>query len=349
MKRIKLIALALGVLAIIVGILLYNRSQMAAKSRSDAVMSIPVTITTVNKSHVSASQSLVGTITANSDVAIISETQGRVTGVSAEVGQYVPTGSALVQVDDELKKASFASAEVNYEKAKRDLERFENLARQEAATDQQVEAARLAFKAAEAQYILARREYHDTKITTPIAGIVTSRPVDVGTYVQKGMPVANVVDISKLKVKLNVAERDVFRLKSGDKVEITTDVYPGVTFEGKVKTISAKADEAHTYPVEVSLNNPKEHLLKSGMFGRVTFPSIDGSEGLTIPREALVGSLKKPQVFQVDGSIARLRDIVVGSEVGGRLIVLQGLNDGETIVANGQNNLKDGVAITIVK
>ena len=261
----------------------------------------------------------------------------------------MPAGATLVRVDDELKKASFASAEVNYEKTKRDLGRFENLAKQEAATDQQVETARLACKAAEAQYILARREYHDTKITTPIAGMVTSRPVDVGTYVQKGMPVANVVDISKLKVRLSVAERDVFRLKVGDKVEIATDVYPGVTFEGRVKTISAKADEAHTYPVEVTLNNPKEHPLKSGMFGRVTFPSIDGSEGLMIPRDALTGSLKKPQVFLIDGSIARLRDIVVGSEVGGRLMVLRGLNDGETIVVNGQNNLKDGMAVTIVK
>ncbi len=68
-----------------------------------------------------------------------------------------------------------------------------------------------------------------------------------------------------------------------------------------------------------------------------------------IPRDALTGSLKKPQVFLIDGSIARLRDIVVGSEVGGRLMVLRGLNDGETIVVNGQNNLKDGLAVTIVK
>jgi len=349
MKQTKLIAVMVGIVAIIVAVLLYNRSQMAARSKSDVVTSVPVTVTAVSHERISSPQSLVGTITANNDVSIIAETQGRVTGVHAEVGHYAPAGSTLVQVDDELKKASFAAAEVNYEKAKRDLERFESLAKQDAATDQQLETARLAFKAAESQYILSRREYRDTKITTPISGIVSARPVDVGTYIQKGMPVANVVDISKLKVRMNAAERDVFRLKTGDAAEITTDVYPGVTFKGKVQTISSKADDAHTYPVEVSLNNPKDHPLKSGMFCRVNFPSIVESEGLTIPREAVVGSLKQPQVFVVEGSNVRLRNIVVGSEIGTRLVILQGLKRDESVVINGQSNLKDGVQVTIVK
>src|SRR5690242_18367521 len=210
MTRSKLYGIGFLILAVIVGILLYNKSRMEARAKSDILTSIPVTVSTVGKQKISDSHSLVGTIAANSDVIIVSETQGKVTGVYAEVGQSKPAGAELFQVDDELKKANFASAETNYEKAKRDLERFEALSKQEAATPQQVEGMRLAMKASEAQYVTARREYNDTKIKTPVSGILTSRLVDVGTYVQKGVPVAEVVDISDRKsTRLNSSHMSI--------------------------------------------------------------------------------------------------------------------------------------------
>lgn len=138
-------------------------------------------------------------------------------------------------------------------------------------------------------------------------------------------------------------------MKVGDKVEVTTDVYPGVKFLGRIRTISSKADDAHTYPVEIALNNAGEHPLKAGMFGQVSFFSGSINEVLTVPRGALVGSMKNPRVFVVEGTVARLRDISVGSEFGTQLTVLSGLKEGETVVLSGQNNLKDSVVVTIIK
>ena len=349
MTRIKLLIVSLVLLLVIVGALFYNKSRMAAKSTSDVLKSIPVSVAAAGKMKLADAQSFTGTVNANNDVLIVSETEGRVTAVFANVGDYKPAGATLIKVDDELKKAAFATAEVSYEKTKKDFERFESLHGQHAVTDQQYENARLAYKAAEAQYITARKQYNDTKITTPIAGVVTSRLVDVGTMVQSKMTVANVVDISKLKVKLNVAEQDAFRLSVGDKVAITTSVYPGVSFNGRIETISAKSDEAHTYPVEISLMNSKAHPLKAGMFARVSFGDLSNKEVLSIPREALVGSFKSPQVFVIEKGIAHLRDIVVSAAVGTRLEVLSGLQEGDTVVVIGQNNLKDNIPVTIVE
>jgi len=349
MKKTKVIVASAAILFVVVAILLYNKSRSESESKSDFQTSIPVSVAPVTMQRPSAVLSLTGTIVANNDVSVVAETQGKVTAIRADVGDYKQTGAILIEVDDELKKASSASAEVNYEKAKKDLERYETLYKQNAATDQQLETARLAAKAAEAQYVSAHREFTDTKIKTPISGIVTARLVDVGTYVQKGIPVANVVDISRLKVKVNVAESDVFAMKPGDKVEITTDIYPGVKYDGKIKTISSKADEAHTYPVEIALNNSKTHPLKAGMFGRVSFIANAGGEVLTVPRDALVGSMKNPRVFMVSNNIARLKEIVTGSEFGTQLTVLSGLGVGETVVVNGQNNLKDSTLVTIIK
>lgn len=349
MRRVKVIVIGVIVVGAVVGILWHNKLTMQAKSKSNVLSSYPVSVETVGRAQLSETLSLTGTIAANIDVAIIAETQGRVVSVAAKVGDFKNSGSILVQIDDELRKAEFMKAEVNYERAKKDAERFKSLREEHAATEWQKENAWQGYKIAEAEYIRARKAYRDTKISTPIAGVVTARPVDLGTMVQPGMIVANVVDISKLKVKLNVSEEDVFKMKVGDGVEVTTDVYPGVTFSGKIATISSKADESHTYPVEIVLPNSKETPLKAGMFGRVAFTSMQVSSSLVIPREALVGSIKNPQVFVVENNVAQERNLVVGNAVGTKVSVLNGLKDGETIVVNGQNNLMSGVAVEIVK
>ncbi len=349
MKRLKVITAIVVVLAITVGVLLSNKSRMQAKSRTSDVKFFPVTVDTVTRQVLVQDIDLVGTIVGQNDVAVVSETQGKITKVLANVGDEVKAGDVLLQIDDELKKAAYEAAEVNYEKSKKDLNRYNTMVREHSVSDAQFEGIRLAFKAAEAQYIVARRQLNDTRIKSPIAGIVTSRPFDVGTMVQNNTVVANVVDVSRLKVKLNVAEEDVFKMHVGDKVAVSTDVYPGVTFPGKIATVSDKADEAHTYPVEISLANSTEHPLKAGMFASVAFIAIKPTESLGIPREALVGSMKDAQIYVVQNGIAHLRNIVIGGEYGTSLSVRSGLTQGEVVVVNGQNNLKDNTAVTVLQ
>ncbi|MEO8400046.1 MAG: efflux RND transporter periplasmic adaptor subunit, partial [Ignavibacteriaceae bacterium] len=307
MKKLKYFIVLFLVVGGIIAILLNNKSKLQAKSKNEKIEAYPVKVVPVERKNTEKSLELVGTIEANNDVAIISEAQGKVVGVYAKVGDYKTKGSTIIQLDNELKLAAFKTAEVNYEKAKKDFERYEALYQQKSVTDAQRENIKLALQSAEAQYIVAKREYNDTKITTPISGVITSRIVDVGNYVQKASPVANVVDIAKLKVKLNVSEKDAFQLKEGDKVEVKTDVYQGLTFNGKIETISDKGDEAHTYPVEISIPNNKEHPLKAGMFGTVSFSSKSNSPKLLIPRDALLGSIKDPQVYVVQNGIANIK------------------------------------------
>jgi multidrug efflux pump subunit AcrA (membrane-fusion protein) len=186
------------------------------------------------------------------------------------------------------------------------------------------------------------------KVTSPIAGVVTSVPVTVGTMLNSGTTVANVIDISTLKLDINVAEADVFKLKLGDQVTITTEIYPGVKFSGRIASIGQKADDAHTYPVEIKLPNSGGHPLKAGMFAQATFYTHDAQYGIMIPRSALIeDDTTNPQVFVVENGIARLRNIVTGQELGTNLVVLQGLSEGESIVTLGQTNLTDGAKVKV--
>ena len=349
MKKLKVVFGIVIVLAITIGVLLNNKSRMQARSRADKVRFFPVTVAPVTEQKLTQDLSLVGTVDGQNDVAVVAETQGKITRVFVRVGDEVKAGQELIQVDDELKRATYEAADVNYEKAKKDLERYRVMMKEKSVSDAQFEGIRLAYKAAEAQYIVARRQFNDTRIKSPINGIVTSRPYDIGTMVQNNTVVANVVDISRLKVKLNVAEEDVFKMKVGDTVAVTTDVYPGVTFHGTIATISDKADDAHTYPVEIALPNNSQHPLKAGMFASVSFVAIKPTQSLSIPREALLGSTKDARVYVVRGSTAYLRTITIGGEYDTRLSVRSGLAEGDTIVVNGQNNLKDSTTVTILR
>lgn len=309
---------------------------------------IPVSVSTVKRLKMENTLSLVGNVNASADVNVISETQGIVTAVLVKVGSAVRPGTVLVQIDDEIPKSTKAAAEINFQKAQRDYERAEELYTQNSISASQLDASRLAMKAAENQLDIARRQLENTRIKSPIAGTVNARYVDLGTMVQPGKTVANIVDINTLNVRVNVSEREAFQLKTGDKVDITTDVYPGVVFTGVIDNIASKSDEAHTYPIEIVVGNNGRHPLKAGLFARIVFTSFAPVETIVIPRVALIGSIKDAQVFVVHANVAALRSLVIGRQSTELYEVASGLAEGDTIVVSGQNNLVDQARVQVV-
>ncbi len=334
-----------GLLSVLAG----QQKTGAPPKPTSISVDLPVQVVPVARRRLETNLTRTGTIQASNDVVVLSETVGRVLAVSADVGDRRRAGAVLAKIDDELKLAAFRAAEVAVEKARRDQARFETLVEQKSATSAELEGVRLACKAAEAQYMVARRQYQDTEIKTPITGIVTARYISVGSTVGPGTPIAEVVDLSRLKIVLNVAEKDAYALKSGDPVAVSLDVYPGAPFPGTIRTIGSKADDAHNFPVEVTLDNPADRPLRAGLFARVRLASPAGREVLAIPREALIGSIRVPSVFVVEEGVARLRRVVLGDDAGDFLEVREGLREGDKIVVDGQNNLKDGAAVVVVE
>ena len=332
----------------IIGVFLAGCSKKDEQQQSAMATDVPVSITVVKKLRLESSLSLVGNVNASADVNVISETQGNVTAVYVKVGTPVRAGTVLVQIDDEIPRSTKAAAEINYQKAQRDFQRAEELYQENSISVSQLDASRLAVKAAENQLDIARRQLENTRPKTPISGMVNARFVDIGTMVQPGKPVANIVDINTLKVRVNVSEREAFQLKPGERVSISTDVYPGIPFDGTIDNIASKADEAHTYPVEIVVPNNPKHPLKAGMFARIAFKSIAPQEVISIPRVAVIGSVKDAQVFVVRGNTAVLRPVVIGRQSSELFEVASGLEEMDTVVTSGQNNLVDGTRVQVV-
>lgn len=350
MKKLLSILIVILVIASIVGTLLYNKSKREKKIQKTEISTIiPVTVGEVTKEQLEDKLSLIGTVSPYNEVTVASETQGKIVRVYFNVGDRVSAGKVLVKIDDEIKSATFQNATANFEKAKKDLERFEQLFKEGSITEMQLENARLTYTQTESQYIITARQLQDTKIIAPFSGIITAKMIDLGTVVSNATPIATLVNISMVKVKVNVPEKDVFKLNVGNTADITTDVYPEEKFSGKIININSKGDEAHTFPIEIALQNSNANPLKAGMFVNVSFGTVEKGESIAIPRSSLLGSVKNPQVYVVENNIARLRDITAGISIGDKLEVLSGLTPGEVVVINGQINLKDSTEVTISK
>ena len=348
-KKVLFSIITVVVIALIIMVLMMNKRAAIEKAKKMEVLSsFPVSVETAKKSNLEENLVLIGSLLSDKEVAVVSEGQGKVTNITFSVGSRVGAGAVLASMDDELKKAALINAEANYEKAKKDQDRYEKLYKEKSTTESQLDQARLNTKVCESQYIIAKRQVSDMKVKSPFSGVITSKNIELGSYLNPGTTIAYLVDINDLKVKVNVPENDVFKLHSAEIVEIYSDVYPGVEFSGKIKSISDKGDDAHTYPVEINVTNNSRNPLKAGMFAKVKFNSIKKQNSVIIPRTALIGSSKDPQVYVVYGNVVSLKRVTLGSEVGNQIEVIAGLNEGEIVVVNGQFNLSDGAKVTIV-
>lgn len=349
-RKISFFVVILIVLGVIVGVLFNNKKELAAKVEKPVVVDkVPVKVSPVVRKKLVEHLSVIGTVIPHNDIVVMSETQGRVVQVNKEKGDKVAKGELIVLVDQELKEANVKTIEANLEKARADLKRIEDLLKEKIGTETQAEGARLQVKNLEIQLSVAKRQLNDTRITAPIGGVINERMVNLGATVGPGSPIANIVDLSVLKLVVSVPEQDVFKLKVGDPVEIVVDAFADAKMKGTVMTIAAKGDQGHSFPVEVRVQNDPAISLRAGMFARANFLSIPNRESMTIPREALVGGAKDPQVYVLDGETARLKKIVLGGEQGNTLEVKDGLSENDQVVVNGQINLRDSAKVMVVQ
>jgi membrane fusion protein, multidrug efflux system len=339
------IATAVPVIVIIF-ILTYNKSKLETGIIKEKSNVYSVSVEQMNSEKMSSKLNYVGVTEAQNDIELISETAGKVEKIFVENGSRVSNNSIIAQIDDKILQANYKLAEAALDKAKLDLSRFETLMKEGNLSANDLENSRIAQKNAEAQFVLAKKYLSNASIQSPISGIVVARYVNVGSTVSPGTSIANIVDISKLIIKISIPEKDISKIIIGQTASVTFDFNRNKMFEAKVKSISVKADESHNFSVELSIDN-SHNILSAGMCVIVEFDFSTQETVLSIPRVSLTGSIKNPQVFVVQNDKAFQRKIIVGDVIGDRLVVLKGISGGEQIVTEGQNNLQDGSSVII--
>ncbi len=349
MKKIITIAVILALLALIVLRLISNKEKIeATKEVKTDLAYVTVNVANVQKMTLNDSLKLIGYLDAFTEVDIAAEASGVITSLNVNLGDVKSKGAVLATIDDKLKQLAVRKAKVDLDKLQKTLERYKNLFKGGTLTEQQLDDAQTMYDNAVLQLEQAEKQLADATIKAPITGIVSRKLFEKGEFVNMGSPMLTMVDISRFKIKLNVSESNVYKLKTGDLALITTDVYPGVEMEGKVSYISPKGDDTHNYAVELEMPNSKEYPLKSGTFANVQIELPVIAEALYIPRQALLGSVNDAKVYVAENGKATLRSITVREGNDQFLQVISGLTENEQVIVNGQINLADGKEIKII-
>lgn len=302
-----------------------------------------------------------GTLVGENEATVISETNGTVVAVRAQVGDWLKQGQTIVQIENDLKlvaleqaKAQLLTAQTNHDKAKKDLERYEELFKQQITTQSVIESARLAERAAEAQLKsaeaalkLAQRQYDDSFIKAPLAGRLADRYVNQAAMVMPGDKIGVIVDGRQMKLKTSVTESEIALLRSGQTAEVIADALPQQKFTGKVISVAQKANSERTYPVEILVPNDTQESLKSGMFGRAFVQVAKAEKALVVPSSSVLTDPSGSYVFIEESGVAKRVPVQVGIQQNDQTQIVSGPEAGAKLVVSGQQRLSEGSKLIV--
>ncbi|NRF39358.1 efflux RND transporter periplasmic adaptor subunit [Pedobacter foliorum] len=355
MKRVIIIIVAIVVaLGAIAYVLSNNKKKNEAKTAfiAEGGGAVAVRIATVEKKVVDLDFVANGNFVPKQELILKSENAGRISKIFVDEGDRVSTGQVLARVDAEIINTDKETAEANYQNALRDEARYQSSFQTGGVTQQQLDQAKLTTQNAKLRLQASQRKVSDANIKSPINGIINKKLIEVGAFVNtQGTDLFEIVDVSKLKLRVNVNESQVANLKLGDKIDIKSSVFPTEKFNGKVTFIAAKADPTLNFPVDIEVDNNTAKSLKAGMYGTAVFNFPKQAPSILIPRTAFVGSVSSNQIFILDkaNNTSKIRKVVAGRILGDSVEILEGLNEGETVITSGQINLTDGTPVSIVK
>jgi RND family efflux transporter MFP subunit len=346
MKKIIIAIAMLSLVGLTALKLSSNKKEAEAKIyKADPNKSILVETAKLQTRQLSGEQTYLGTFEPVRENKIASEGQGKVIKVGVSEGQYVKEGQLIAKLDDEMMNLQMESMQISLEGQQKDVSRYTNLSKTDAAPAVQLEKAELGTRATQAQMNQIKKQIRSTTITAPFSGIVTMRMFDLGSVVTPGVPLVQLTDISSLKLGVNVPERDLKNFAVGQSLTVESDVNPGVKFNGRIVEIAAKGDASHNFTVKVLVAS--KNTLRAGMYGSVSKINNLASNALTIPRIALVGSPKDGKVYVVENGKAVLKTFSAGVITDEYVEVISGLSGNEEVVISGQINLKDGDKVSV--
>jgi HlyD family secretion protein len=318
---------------------------------------------------------VVGNLIGEATVAVAPRTAGRLQDVFVRLGDRVNRGQRIAKIEDfeiveqvkqaeaaqEVAAATIRQREADLQLALTNVERSRNLFQRQLLPKQTLDDNEARYQAAVAQIDLAKAQSTQSKarldelritlantvIVSPVNGFVSKRTVDPGAFVSQNAPVVDVVDISRVRLVVNVVERDLKELSSGARAKVEVDAYPGETFQGRIARVAPVLDPAtRTAPIEIEIPNP-DFRLKPGMYARVGISTELKKDALVVPVNAVADLGGRRGVFQHVNGVAVFRTIELGTETAELVEVLGGLTEGDQVITTGARALRDGDRIQL--
>jgi membrane fusion protein (multidrug efflux system) len=309
-------------------------------------------------------------VKALNEVELRPQVNGYITGIHFKEGDKVSKGQKLYSIDQQQSAATYQQAlanlsvqEANLERAKKDVERFRELDKQDAIAKQQVDYAEAAYTAAQKQVDAAKATVQAVQtnvryasIVAPFDGTIGISLVRLGASVSPGQTLLNTISSDDpMAVDITVDQLNIFRFTEllADGQKSKTDSTFRLSFKGQlypengaISVIDRAVDpQTGTIKMRLIFPNPK-NVLRPGMSGTLHVMT-KAPNSIVIPYKAINEQLGEFFVYMPDSTKATQRKVVIGKQVGKNIIIKTGLQVGETIITEGIQNLREGSTIVI--
>jgi len=339
-------------------------SACRRRAEPPAKPAVAVVAREIARRTVRSDLTLTGTIEPDRSARLAAQVDGEIIALEVREGDAVRSGQVLVRIDPsrlaaalEEARADRLAAQAELEDARRVLERDRALFERQGIGKERLEKSETEVRRLDAAEARARArisgleaQLADTEVKAPFDGYILERSVELGDVVKNGTPLLAVASRT-LHALVPVSEIALGRLAEGHEVRLRPDAGTNADgCEGLIKRIRPQIDPAtRTADVEV-VPGPGTCDVRwlPGMLVRATFTLAKRHNVLAVPAEAVgIRPDGSRTVFVVEGDIARQRKVTAGLEGGGWVELTGGVQEGDKIVLQGFEKLKDGVAVTL--
>jgi multidrug efflux system membrane fusion protein len=334
------------------------------EGRGGGPLEFPVEVEPVEARSVEYSVNAVGSVEAFERVEITSRIPGAVERVHFSEGNVVEPGSLLVEIEPERYRLAVRSARATLEKAQAsEAEAMTGLKRREMVNAQnpalvkeedldawrtRVSTARAEVAQARSGVGLAELNLREAFVRAPAAGVIQTRNIQTGQYVQPGATLATLVRREPLLLRFQVPEQDAARIRPGMQARFSVRENAR-QYSAELTHVAAAADStSRMVPVTARVDDRDRAELRPGSFAQVTVPVGSTVEAPVIPQVAVRPSERGFLAFVVEGDVARERELQLGlSTEDGRVEVRSGVKRGERLVVRGAEALRDGAKVRV--
>ena len=295
--------------------------------------------------------SSIGVAEALQGVDISGSESGNVVEILFDSGTKVKAGQPLVRLDTTKEQADLKANQAQIPAAKTDLDRKKQLIKSGAVGQSDVDDAQSKYDTLVAESGSLKATISRRTLAAPFGGILGIRKVNLGQYLQPGDLVANLQDLSVMRMRFLVAQKDFGKIKLGLPIEARFDAYPGEVFKGRVTTIEPSVKfQSGIIPIQAEIPNAEEKLLP-GMYASLDVLLPDHSKKVVVPASAVAFNLYGESVYVVDQAAGTVQQVMVqtGATRNNAVVIEKGLKAGDLVVVAGQLKLSNGSKVKVVE
>lgn len=327
-----------------------NTDEKATAAIEKPEKVVPVTIEQVTAIDLRDIFILPASLEAWEDLTLAAEIAGPVRKIHFQEGARVKTRDVLLEIDPETLQTNLAMQEENYQVSSRKLKRYRQLEAEGLVSRQELDELQNSQTAAATALRATRLQLAKCFPKAPVGGIVDRHFVDRGEYVDLGKPLLRLVQVDKLKVIVNVPEKDIQFLQIGQRVEIIPANIHGDLPEERIGTIAYlafSADEStRTYRAKITIDNSAGQL-RPGMIVRARFLRRHLTQVITAPLYAVLDRDGEKLVYVEEQGVAHQLPVETGLSVGRRIVIKSGLSAGQALIVKGQQLLIEGARVQV--